>query len=119
MAIGHTLTLDLDNWDLTLDAGGNIATSSGPYAIAQNVANAVRLFTRDAYYDPERGIPHFIVELGLLPQQSVVRSRVGAAARGVEGVAAAQVEALALTERVLTGNIRLTTTEGASADVAF
>ena len=119
MSIGHTLTLNLEDWDLTLDAGGNIATSSGPYAIAQNVANAVRLFTDDAYYDPERGIPHFIVDLGLLPQQSVVRSRVGAAARGVEGVAAAQVEALALEERVLTGNIRLTTTEGASADVAF
>lgn len=119
MAIGHSLTLDLDNWDLTLDAGGNIATSTGPYAIAQNVANAVRLFTNDAFYDPDRGIPHFIVDLGFLPQESVVRSRVGAAARGVEGVVTAQVENLALEERVLTGNIRLTTTDGGSADVAF
>ena len=56
MPIGHTLTLDLNEWDLTLDSGGNIATSVGPYAIAQNVANAVRLFTNDAWYDPERGI---------------------------------------------------------------
>lgn len=115
----HTLLLDTDVWDLTLDAGGNIATSSGPYAIAQNVANAVRLFTSDAWYDPERGIPHFITDLGFLPQESVVRSRVGAAARGVEGVATAQVENLGIEERMLTGNIRLTTTDGESADVAF
>ena len=27
MTIGHTLTLDLDAWDLTLDAAGNIAMS--------------------------------------------------------------------------------------------
>lgn len=119
MAIGHSLTLDLDNWDLTLDTGGNIATTTGPYAIAQNVANAVRLFTNDAWYDPERGIPHFIVDLGFLPEQSVVCSRVGAAARGVEGVAAAQVEILGIEERVLTGNIQLTTSEGDTVDVAL
>ena len=119
MPIGHTLTLDLDAWDLTLDAGGDIATSTGPYAIAQNVANAVRLFTDDAYYNPERGIPHFIVDLGLLPQESVVRSRVGEAAAGVDGVASADVEITGLEHRVLTGNIQLTTTDGAIVDVAL
>lgn len=119
MAIGHSLTLDLDNWDLTLDAGGDIATATGPYAIAQNVANAVRLFTNDAFYDPQRGIPHSIVDLGFLPQESVVRSRVGAAARGVEGVATVEVENLDLEERVLTGNIQLTTSEGDTVDVAL
>lgn len=39
---GHTLLLDAD-WDLQLDAAGNIMTSSGDYAVAQNVANAIRL----------------------------------------------------------------------------
>ena len=62
MAYGHTLTLDAD-WDLQLDAAGNIMTSSGDYAVAQNVANAVRLFTDDAYYDADRGIPHFALTL--------------------------------------------------------
>lgn len=119
MLFGHTLTLDLDAWDLTLDSGGNIATSVGPYALAQNVANAVRLFTNDAWYDPERGIPHFIVDLGLLPQESVLRARVRQAALGVAGVASAELEQLGLADRVLSGNIRLTTTEGATADVAF
>lgn len=116
---GHTLTLDLDEWDLTLDSGGNIATCTGPYAIAQNVANAVRLFTNDAWYDPTRGIPHFIVDLGLLPESSVVRSRVGAAALGVDGVEKALVEIYGIENRVLSGNIQLTTTEGETASVAF
>lgn len=119
MTTGHTLTLDLDNWDLTLDPGGNIATSTGPYAIAQNVANAVRLFTHDAWYDPEDGIPHFVVDLGTLPEQSVVRSRVAQAALGVNGVASAAVEMTGLEDRALTGTIRLTTREGDTVDVAL
>ena len=115
----RTLTLDLEDWDLTLDAAGRIATSSGPYAIAQNVANAVRLFTNDAWYNPRRGIPHFTVDLSLMPTASVVRSRIRKAAMGVEGVAAANVEIFAYTDRVLTGNIALTTNTGDQADVTF
>lgn len=116
---GHTLLLDTDAWDLTLDSGGNIATGTGSYAIAQNVANAVRLFTNDAWYAPDEGIPHFMVELGTLPEQSVVRSRVTQAALGVDGVVAATVGITGLEERALTGTIQLTTTEGDTADVVL
>ena len=48
--LGHTLLLS-DDWDLMLDSGGNIRTATGAYGIAQNVANRVRLFTNDAYYN--------------------------------------------------------------------
>lgn len=48
MSTDHTLTLGLEGWDLQLDSGGNITTSSGAYAMAQNVATTVRPFTRDA-----------------------------------------------------------------------
>ena len=51
--------LDPDEWDLILDDGGQIVDTAGAYGIAQNVANAVRLFTDDAYYFRDRGIPHF------------------------------------------------------------
>jgi hypothetical protein len=37
-----TLLLDRAIWDLSLDANGNIAIATGPYAIAQDVASAVR-----------------------------------------------------------------------------
>ena len=124
MAYGHTLTLDAD-WDLQLDAAGNIMTSSGDYAVAQNVANAVRLFTNDAYYDPDRGIPHFAITLGRKPSMSVFRAVVRQAALGVDGVRAAEVKDLALsqkdaqspdgssvTPRTLTGDIQLTMEDG-------
>ena len=124
MAYGHTLTLDA-GWDLQLDAAGNIMTSSGDYAVAQNVANAVRLFTDDAYYDPDRGIPHFALTLGRKPVMSVFRAVVRRAALGVDGVRAAEVKDLALsqkdaqspdgssvTPRTLTGDIQLTMEDG-------
>lgn len=117
--IGHTLTLDLDTWDLTLDSGGNIATSTGAYGIAQNVANASRLFTQDAYYNPERGIPHFVLDLGRKIRPSLVRSRLVGAALGVEGVRQADVSISGIKDRVLTGNITLILNDGATADVTF
>jgi len=43
-----TLLLDLDNWDLTVDAAGNWAVASPPYAIAQDVASAIKTFQLQA-----------------------------------------------------------------------
>ena len=125
MAYGHTLILDAD-WDLSLTPDGRIATSAGDYAVAQNVANAVRLFTDDAYYDADRGIPHFALTLGRKPALSVFRAVVRQAALGVDGVRAAEVKDLALSQaasaqtpagesippRTLTGDIQLTMEDG-------
>ena len=124
MPYGHSLLLDSD-WDIQLDASGNIAETSGDYAVAQNVANAVRLFTDDAYYDADRGIPHFALTLGRKPVMSVFRAVVRQAALGVDGVRAAEVKDLVLaqkdaqspdgssvTPRTLTGDIQLTMEDG-------
>lgn len=115
--MARTLFLD-SQWDVTVDGGGNIATAQDAYAIAQNVANAVRLFTDDAYFDRDRGIPHFDIELGHRPPIGVLRTRILRAARGVEGVADANVE-FDRDERVLGGEITLTLTNGETATVAF
>ena len=124
MPYGHSLLLDSD-WDIQLDASGNIAVTTGDYAVAQNVANAVRLFTDDAYYDADRGIPHFALTLGRKPVMSVFRAVVRQAALGVDGVRAAEVKDLVLaqkdaqspdgssvTPRTLTGDIQLTMEDG-------
>lgn len=122
---GHTLLLSAD-WDLCLDEGGNIETVSGSYGIAQDVANRVRLFTNDAYYYPDRGIPHFVIDLGHKVNNRLVTAEIERAAISVDGVVAAQVIDLQLTksddravDRTLTGDIRINTELEDTIDVAL
>ena len=49
MSSPHTLLLE-DDWDLHVDPAGNLPVSYGGYSVAQNVANAFRLFTEDAWF---------------------------------------------------------------------
>ena len=58
-----TLLLD-EHWDITLTQSGRMAVALGDYATAQNVANECRLFTNDACFDQQRGIPYFLLALG-------------------------------------------------------
>ena len=109
----HTLYLNPDSWDITLDSSGRIARSVQAYAIAQNVANAVRLFTNEAYFAMDEGIPHFEIELGFTrPALSVLRARIREAALNVEGVLDAQITLDDVQERKLTGEILLTVADG-------
>ena len=116
--MAHTFFLDAD-WDITQDVNGNIVTATGPYAIAQNVANVVRLFTNDAYFDKDKGIPHFDIELGHVPPYSILRTRIVQAAEAVEGVADAVVTFTDPASRVLGGEILLTLTTGETVNVSF
>ena len=106
---GHTLYLTPDSWDITLDSSGRLQTSANAYAIAQNVANAVRLFTNEAFFAMDEGIPHFEIELGYTrPALSVLRARIREAALNVEGVLDAAVNLDGVRDRKLTGEILLT-----------
>jgi hypothetical protein len=106
---GHTLYLTPDNWDITLDSSGRLQTSAAAYAIAQNVANAVRLFTNEAFFAMDEGIPHFEIELGYTrPALSVLRARIREAALNVDGVLDAAVNLDGVRDRKLTGEILLT-----------
>ena len=106
---GHTLYLTPDNWDITLDSSGRLQTSASAYAVAQNVANAVRLFTGEAFFAMDEGIPHFEIELGYTrPALSVLRARIREAALNVEGVLDAAVNLDGVRDRKLTGEILLT-----------
>ena len=109
----HTLYLQPDSWDITLDSSGRIARSTQAYAIAQNVANAVRLFTGEAFFAMDEGIPHFDIELGKTrPALSVLRARMREAALNVQGVLDAQITLDDVQERKLTGEILLTVADG-------
>ena len=106
---GYTLYLTPDNWDITLDSSGRLQTSAAAYSVAQNVANAVRLFTGEAFFAMDEGIPHFEIELGFTrPALSVLRARIREAALNVEGVLDAAVNLDGVRDRKLTGEILLT-----------
>lgn len=114
-----TLMLN-DKWDLCLDKGGRIQAADGGYATAQNVANECRLFTNDAYFDQERGIPYYLIALGLKVSPSVLRARLHDAALLVEDVAEVieiKLDALDTETRRITGDIQFTSKEGENAAV--
>lgn len=108
---GHTLKLTED-WDLQINYAGYIVTETLDYAIAQNVSNALSLFTNDAYFDSDRGLPHFQIELGLKPNLSIFRSRMKQEAEKVDGVKNADIVELMIQNRVLSGKVVLTLDNG-------
>lgn len=114
-----TLLLNGD-WDLTLDKSGRIAVAEGAYATAQAVANECRLFTQDAYFEPDRGIPYYLIALGRKLSPSVLRARLRDAAylvEDVEDVTDVVLESLDTETRKVTGEIKFTSKEGDNAAV--
>jgi hypothetical protein len=114
-----TLLLAQDNWDLVLDASGNIAMATEPYAIAQDVASAVRLFAGELYYDTRQGVPYFENILGKRPPLQYIKAQVEKAALTVPGVVSARCLFAAFNRRALTGQIQIIDTTGASNNVHF
>ena len=102
---GHTLMLDPDEWDLILDDGGQIVDTSGAYGIAQNVANAVRLFTDCAEYESAAVGVDGVLSANLL---DVTLAHGGVAVTGEQ-----------LTDRTLTGDLEIVTEDGEAVNVAF
>lgn len=82
----NTLLLSTD-WDLSIDGAGNIAVAKGQYAIAQDVASAVRTFLGECWYDVSQGVPYFENILGYRPSLQFMKSRFIAAGMTVPGVA--------------------------------
>jgi hypothetical protein len=108
-----TLLLDRDDWDLAIDASGNIALASEPYAQVQDAASACKVFEGEAWYDTTLGVPYFQqVFRGAQPVQ-VLKARMVLAAQSVPGVTAATVVLTELTDRTLGGQLQVRTDDGA------
>lgn len=116
-----TLFLADDDWDLHLDDNGDIITRKGPIAIAQNVANLIRLYKNDAYFAADRGLPHFTVDLPKQPPPPLLRSWITRLAMSVPGIKQATVEDLLFdpATKEYTGSIRLQLTTGETGHVTF
>lgn len=84
-----TLLLDVGLWDLTLDAFGNIALATPPYAIAQDVASACRTVLAEVYYDDTLGVDYFGELFGKTPPASVFQEQFISQTELVPGVVTA------------------------------
>ena len=63
-----------DDWDLELDDNGDVQMLREAEAITQNVCNEGRLFTEDAYFRYDEGIPWFTDQLGQPLKEAVTAS---------------------------------------------
>jgi hypothetical protein len=113
--MASTLLLDTVTWDLTLDTSGNIAVAVEPYALAQDAASAIKLFSGELYYDTTQGVPYFSRILGQQPPMSLVKHYLNSAAMTVPGVASAQTYLVSWTDRTFSGQVQITAANGATS----
>lgn len=114
-----TLLLDLTNWDLLTDADGNIAVASEPYALAQDVASAIKLFAAELRYDTTQGIPYFEKILGQTPPLSLLKEYFVNQALTVPGVVSAQCLIQTFDGRTIAGQVQFTDINGNTSNVQF
>ena len=113
-------SLKLTNrWDIALTPGGNLATVDGTDRIEQDVSTYERVFQGEQWYNTAAGVPYLNRELASLPPVELVRERARRRALEVPGVTDASIELTALEQRVLTGRIMVTTSDGESVNVTI
>jgi len=115
----NTLLLDRTAWDLVLDASGNIAMATNPYAVAQDVASAIKLFRGELFYNTLPGVPYWEEFLGHRPPLALVREHVQRAAMTVPDVASATCTLTSFTDRALAGYVDITLQDGTTQTVSF
>jgi hypothetical protein len=116
-----TMLLDVGTWDLCLDANGNYAVATYPYALAQDVASACRTVLGEVYYDTTLGVDYFGQLFGKTPPTAVFSELFIAAALTVPGVDAATcvISSFDLAARTVTGQVQFTDINGNSQTVAI
>lgn len=108
----QSLLLDLQNWDLCLDAAGNIAVASLPYAAAQDAACAIKLMQGEYWFDTTIGVPYFQQILGKRPPLGLARAKFVQAAKTQPSVKDARVFFTGFSQRKLSGQVQVTDING-------
>lgn len=115
----RTLLLDTQAWDLVLDISGNIAVADEPYALAQDVASAVRVNLGELWYDTTQGVAYTDQIMGKTPNPQLIKSQVETAALSVPGIVKAKCLLAQMNGRVLTGQVLVTDAAGITNNVSF
>lgn len=113
-----TLLLDLDNWNLVVDANGDIAVASNPYSQAQDAASAIRTWLGEVYYDTTLGVNYEQI-LFQFPTMAVLKQQMIDAALTVPGVVSAKIAILAFQNREITGQVQIFNEDGETAISSF
>ena len=96
-----------EDWDLLVDRNGNIATVNDGFAIAQQVANEIKLEEGEGWYDVNQGTPYFAKILGVNPNWGLIKNILLDRAENVDGVIRADMDLYVDKQRALHGNIYL------------
>lgn len=115
--MAKSLLLDVKTWGLVLDASGNIACATDPYALAQNVASAALTQLGECYYDTSLGIPYVAEIFGQTPPLSVVQAHIERATMSVYGVVSCRVVVTAAKGRIFSASIYFTDATGIENNV--
>lgn len=114
-----TALLDITEWDIVLNAAGNLAIATEPYQYAQDVASAIKLFLGELWYDINKGVPYFTDILGHTPPITYFQALMESAALTVPGVIKATCNIFELENRTISGEVRFTTVTGQTGTVAI
>ena len=119
--MGTTILLDTATWDYTVDAAGNWALASEPYALAQDVASAIRLFKGELYYDRSQGVLYKTKILGQSPPLTVFQELMIQAALTVPGVVSATcvIESFDFATRHVEGQVQFKDVNGNTGTVSL
>jgi hypothetical protein len=116
-----TLCLDVSTWDLIADASGNVAVANPPYAVAQDVASALKTFFGEVWYDDTIGVPYLTTILGRVPPLSVFKQQMVSAALTVPSVVSAvcTIQNYSRVTRLVIGQVQFTTQNGTVGTVGI
>lgn len=115
----RTMLLDTIVWDFVLDVFGNIAVAEEPYALAQDAASAIRLFQGELWYNTIPGVPFWTQIFGFAPPIPLMKAKFTEAALTVPKVATAVCFISAITGRLVTGQVQITSTDNQTATATF
>jgi hypothetical protein len=115
----NTILLDISTWDYVVDAAGNWAMATEPYALAQDVSSAIRLVKGELWYDKTQGTDYFGSVFGKNPPLAVLQEYFVNAALTVPGVvsAVAIIQAFNPDTRQVTGQVQFKDSNGNTGTV--
>jgi hypothetical protein len=116
---GRTIFLVPGAWDWCLDTDGNIAVANDPYATAQDVSSACRLFLGELWYNTDAGVPYFGQILGQEPSVPFIASKLQTAALSVPTVVTAKAVITSIKGRTVTGQVQFTQSNGTTQTVSL